>query len=86
MERYVMVVKCWDDTEYTALATPHEIIDHIDMMDCTDEKIEVYKMQFGAQPKELYVCECWHNMNDPLYIKVVDEDGNIEFDGYGTDH
>lgn len=81
-----MIVMCDDGSEYADMVTPHTIIDHVDMRDCTNEQIEVYKVEYGVRPQELYIYGCWHNMKDPLYIKVIDENGNVEFDGYGTDH
>lgn len=86
MEKYLMIVMCDDGGEYAEMVTTHAIIDHIDMQDCTNEEIEVYRIEYGAQPIRLNVYGCWHNMDDPLYIKVTDDNGEIEFDGYGTDH
>lgn len=85
MKDYLMVVKT-DCGEYATMASPMEIIMHLDMQDCTGEMIEVYKVAFGKQPEALEAYGCWYDFDNPLYIKVTDEDGNIEFDGYGTDH
>ena len=84
MEEYLMVVKV-DDKEYAVLTTEYDIIDHIDMDDCTYEEIEVYRVAFG-NVERLHVHGTWHNFDDPLYIKVTDDEGNTVFDGYGTDH
>lgn len=70
------------------MKTAQEIIKWIDMSDCYPEiDIEVFDVetQFGVVEK-LEVHGCWHNLNDPLYIKVTRSDGTIVFDGYGTDH
>ena len=85
MEKYLMVVETYDG-EYAEMVTPHEVIDHIDMQDCTDESIEVYRVNYGKTPEKLNVCGCWHDFDNPLYIKVTDAEGNIVFDGWGTDH
>ena len=84
MERYLMVARIFDG-EYADMVTPGEVINHINMQDCTDEEIEVYRVRFGEAPERLNVYGCWHDFDNPLYIKVTDDNG-VVFDGWGTDH
>ena len=84
MEKYLMVVRTYDG-EYAEMETEHAIIDHIDMQDCSDEEIKVYRVNFDGV-EELEVHGCWHDFDNPLYIKVTDSNGEIVFDGFGTDH
>lgn len=86
MRKYLAVIKDMCGDEHAALMTAPEIIEHIDMSDCTQEEIEVYEVHFGEQPDKLDLFGCWHNFDDPLYIKAVDRNGAVVFDGYGTDH
>lgn len=86
MKKYLVMIKNMEGAEHAALMTQPDIIRHIDMSDCTQEEIEVYDVHFGKQPEKLTVHGCWHNPKDPLYIKVVDENGLVAFDGLGTDH
>ena len=85
MNTYLLQIQI-DGEVFACIRTKAEIIDRIDMLDCTDEELKVYKVDvFGCvEPLEIY--GCWHNPKEPLYIKVVDTKGNIVFDGYGTDH
>lgn len=83
---YLMVTKNCTAT-YADVLLPYEIIYHIDWSDCSDEEIKVYAIDdYEKEPEELEVYGAWHNLKDPLYIKVTRKDGTIEFDGYGTDH
>lgn len=69
------------------MMTEREIIKRIDARDYTDELFDVYDVESEAGVVEkLEVHGCWHNLKDPLYIKVTRSDGTIVFDGYGTDH
>ena len=75
-----------DDVLCTSLRSAAEIISRIDMRDCSNEDIRVFRIdEFGAvEPLEIH--GCWHDWHDPLYIKVTDKAGNVVFSGYGTDH
>lgn len=88
-KQYLVQILDTDDGLCCAsMKTASEIIDWLGMSDCYPEmKIKVYDVetQFGSI-EELEVHETWHNMSDPLYIKVTHSDGTVEFDGYGTDH
>lgn len=86
MTDYIVTVR-WDDGAFsTEIKTPYEIINMIDMSDCyLGVQYRVYRSdERGIE--ELNIHGCWHDFNDPLYIKLIDSDGNVEIDGYGTDH
>lgn len=86
MERFLVLTKYDDGVESVSLQTPWEIINRVDMSDCSNEEIEVYKIAFGQDPEKLKVLGCWHVADDPLYIAVINNNDQVEFDGYGTDH
>ena len=82
------LVKFFEDGVFidAAMKSDIEIIDWLDMSDCYNYwEIEVYDVS-GSGVEPLHVYGTWHNFDDPLYIKVCRENGEIVFDGYGTDH
>lgn len=85
MKKY-LVCGNWDGEKYTALMGAYEIINRIDMNDCIGEELEIYNVEFGKEPERLTIHGAWHDAKNPLYIKVTRENGEIEFDGMGTDH
>ena len=85
-ERYLVVTK-FSGRVYATMQTRSELIRQIDMDDCTDftSDHKLYEVtDGGVEPLEIH--GCWHDHNDPLYIKVTRQNGEIVFDGYGTDH
>ena len=68
------------------LETEVQIIQILDMQDCHEQHIEVYDVSEYGKISKLKVFGVWHNQDNPLYIKVENEEGTIIFDGYGTDH
>lgn len=66
--------------------TAREIIEAVSMQDCHELQLAVYDMATFESPVLLTIYGTWHEPSDPLYIKVTDNDGNVVFDGYGTDH
>ena len=83
---YLVQSRFDDDEVYTSIQTAGEIIRRIDMTDCSNEELRVYKVDIFGMIEPLEIHGCWHDLKDPLYIKVVDANGNIIFDGHGTDH
>lgn len=71
---------------YVGEMKPWDIIDRIDISDCSGEELEVYMVEFGKPMEKLVVRGCWHDFDDPLHIVVERESGEWMFDGYGTDH
>ena len=64
-----------------------EIINKINFMDCSDDgAIKVYDTSNFGEIKELKVYGVWHDTDNPLFIKVTDQEENIIFSGFGTDH
>lgn len=83
--RYVVQGKM-DDEVYIFTETARRIIDRIDMQDCTGEELAVWESGEHGELIPLTICGCWHDFDNPLYIKVIRPDGSIAFDGWGTDH
>ena len=83
--KYVLVHIDRDETAYATISTPDEIINAISFRDCTEEMHRIYRVEKDGALTELKGYGTWH-CADVLYIKITDQDGNIEFDGYGTDH
>ena len=86
VKKYLVVSK-YEDEMYAIMYTPSEIIHRIDMDDCYDftSTHKLYEVtEDGVYP--LVIHGCWHDFKDPLYIKVTRQNGEIVFDGYGTDH
>lgn len=81
-----LVQSMFDDEVSISLRSQYEIISRIDMKDCSNEEMYVFDVSQYGSVKPLVIHGCWHKLSNPLYIKVTDEEGNIEFDGYGTDH
>lgn len=87
VEKYlVQILNDLDGGCYSSLKTPYEIIERLDMSDCCPEQLTIYRISKFNTVEKLKINNCWHKMNDPLYISVTDDKGNIVFDGYGTDH
>lgn len=85
-EKFLVVTRYDDGTESVSTQTEYKIIDRVDMQDCSNTEIEVYRVKFGEEPEKLTILGTWHMFDDPLYIAVVNKNGNVVFDGYGTDH
>lgn len=75
-----------DDTYSDTMYTWSQILSFVDMSDCHNEKIRVFHSSDFGSIEELTVLGCWHKMDDPLLIKLVDKKGNVIRFGYGTDH
>ena len=87
MKQYVVQFK-WDDGDMeTCMKTANELIHIIDMDDCYPEyEMAVYESTEIGSLTRLDMHGCWHDLDDPLYIKATRPDGSIAFAGYGTDH
>ena len=82
---YIVQIRNAEET-YVSILTPHEIIRRIDMSDCSGEDFCIFVSEAFGTLEPLVVHGCWHDPHDPLYIKVTRQNGEIMFDGYGTDH
>ena len=83
-----LVVSCDDGEAHAAMKSASSIVDYISMRDCFEH--DVYRV-FDVSPgdgslHEVTLHGTWHDPDRPLYIKGTDAEGNILFDGYGTDH
>ena len=88
MHNSFLVVTCDDGQTYASMEPASSIVDYISMRDCFEH--EVYRV-FDISPEDGFLHEVtlhgtWHDPDRPLYIKGTDAEGNILFDGYGTDH
>ena len=86
MKQYLVQIKSDDEVINSSLMKSNEIISRQDATDYTYETLQVYDISEFGKVKPLKIFGCWHDPKNPLYIKVVDENGNVVFDGYGTDH
>ena len=75
----------YDGSMNASFMTPNQIIDFISMDDCHNMAAEFYDLTSGV-PELLTVYGTWHNFDDPLYIKLENQQGEIVVSGYGTDH
>lgn len=86
-EIFLIQIKTPDDPEtYVKLATGYEIVRRIDMYDCYEEELEVYRINEFGKVDKLEWLGTWHDRDNPLLIELVDSNGNVVFAGYGTDH
>ena len=86
MDKY-LVVTSFDGEVCTGLWTSKRILDYMDMDDCFSyDDIQVYRIQYPKASEPLTLHYAWHKPKDPLYLSATDPDGNVVFDGYGTDH
>lgn len=87
MDKRYLVQSKYDNGEvFSNLLTQSQIINKVNMRDCSCEEMEIFDISEFGEIKKLKVFGCWHNPKNPLYIKVENEYGETEFDGYGTDH
>lgn len=85
-EKFLVVTK--DEGEvYASMWTAGRILDYLDMTDCFEyDEIHVYDVREIGKVEELFLHGTWHDIDQPLYMKVTRRDGTIVFDGFGTDH
>ena len=77
-----LVQRMIDDELYSTIMTEIELIKYIDMDDCHGESYEIYDIStFGEVNRLHYVG--WQPM---CLIEVANENGEVVFSGYGTDH
>lgn len=86
MKQHVVIHDNDEDGFAPSINTDGEIINMIDMADCYYTIHLVYDINELGELEPLVVHGTWHDPKRPLYIKVTDQNGNIVFDGYGTDH
>ena len=85
-KKYFVQMMFSDRTTAPALMAATEIINAVDMSDCSEIELQAWEPGKFGELTKLKILGCWHNPSDPLYIMVVRPDGTIAFDGYGTDH
>ena len=85
-EKFLVVTK--DEGEvYASMWTAERVLDYLGMTDCFEyDEIHVYDVREIGKVEELFLHGTWHDMDQPLYMKVTRHDGTIVFDGFGTDH
>jgi len=88
------VITEWEDNFGTGLRTraitEYDAIRRISLTDIMYGNYAIHRVSIDDNNKVVFsetkVFATWHNPNNPLYIKVCDKDGEILFEGYGTDH
>ena len=83
---FLVQIKYSDDCGYEKLMSSNEIISAINMSDCSEQEFAIYDVSEFGRVKSLKIFGNWHDMNNPTYIKITDENGTIVFDGYGEEH
>lgn len=83
LKKYLLQVK-EHEGEYSSIKSGSEIIDVIDELSDKDALVKVFDISFG-NVKELKIHGPWHNADNPLYIKVVDEENKLILDGYAKE-
>lgn len=74
-----------DGEEWSKIMTAAEIFEMMDMSDCYDIDIDVWKINgWGQALTECCFLNCWHDPSDPLKMQIRWV-GGMET-GYGTDH
>lgn len=75
-----------EDEEFASLMTAKEIFDMMDMDDCYQVRIEIWRLDgIGSEPEKCGFCGTWHDWKDPLKMKIVCNGETLEV-GWGTDH
>ena len=86
-KEYFVQIRTSDGELFNCIKTEKEIIERIDMIDCSGEQIKIYQVDKFGKIEPLKILGCWHNPKNPLLIEIVDDkEENVIFSGYGTDH
>lgn len=81
----LMRVDCGDCV--AEIMTPDRIFDMMDMSDCYDIDIDVYRIiDFGFEPEPCTFYGTWSDPSDPLKMWIEGDDGTVYDVGHGTDH
>ena len=87
MKEFLVVTKDEEGKVAAGMWTEKNILDYLDMEDCYEfAEIHVYDVSKIGKIEELRLHGTWHDLDQPLYIKVTRKDGTVVFDGFGTDH
>lgn len=75
-----------EDTEWSKIMTAAEIFDLMDMSDCYQVDIDIWKINgYGEALTECGFIGKWMFKGDPQRMEIRAMDGAIEV-GYGTEH
>lgn len=86
IDKYLVVTR-HDNEECASMWTARSIMDYLDMEDCFQyDEIYVYDVSEIGRISKVTLYGAWHDLNHPLYMKGVNEDGVTVFSGWGTDH
>ena len=82
-----LVVAVSEDEEWSKIMTADEIFAMMDMSDCFDIHINIWRINgFGEALTECCFLGTWcADMKDPLRMEIRADDGIVAV-GYGTDH
>ena len=73
--------------EYAQVMSAGEIFSEMDMSDCFNIEIDVYRIRpFGKRPEHCRFLGKWHDHDDPEKMEIVGSRGRTLDTGYGTDH
>lgn len=82
------LVKCLSDGDsWFKVMSANEIFDMMDMSDCYDIEIHIFRIGDFYEPIEPCTFHgAWSDLDDPLKMWITDCEGEILSVGYGTDH
>lgn len=81
-EHRFLVQKHIEGELYTKIYTETELINYLDMSDCSDEEYRIFDISLLGEVKEVF----YQGWQPNRLIEVADKSGNIVVSGYGTDH
>lgn len=86
--KYLVTFEIEGELSDTAIMTPRQIFDKMDLDDCYDISVEnIYLIKKSGAPVKVQFRGCRHRLDDPLRMSIFSMSGKTEYDyGYGTDH
>lgn len=85
--KYLVLSQIEGEDADPEIMTADKIFDMMDLRDCYDIKIDLYKINKPGNGVTPCVFKgTWHDGHDPLKMVIETEDGKELDVGYGTDH
>lgn len=85
-EKKFLVNGMTEGEEWSKIMTAREIFEHMNMSDCYDIKMDIWKINgYGEALTECGFMGKWMFKGDPQRMEIRSDEG-IEAVGYGTEH
>lgn len=81
-EHKFLVQKFIESEVYARICTETELINYLDMSDCSDEEYRIFDVTLWGEIKEVF----YRGWQPNCLIEITDKNGNVVVSGYGTDH